>query len=384
MRIAMLLHKSVEHDSRVRREARALAADGHRVVVLHLPREREERDVLFDGFKVRSVTPPAWVRDRLPKVVYRLVFLLSFVGALCRLRPDAVHAHDAAMLAPAWAGAWLTGAALVYDSHEFAVGVPYRQRAWGWGVAALERLAIGRCAAVVTVSDGIAARLQERYGLPGRPTVVRNLPDPAECELDYEAPDLRDALGMDPTAPLVLHLGAVALDRGCETLVQAMALLPKAHLLFLGSDDSAYAAGLEELSRRVGVADRVHFRASVPVGQIRAHTLQATVGVSLLEDTCENHRLALPNKIFEYLAAEVPVVVSDLPELRALIEAHGVGEVVDPEQAADLGGGLLRAIENSGNGSGSTAGSTPARRIPAWADDAVALRRLYAGLSAPA
>lgn len=340
MRVAMLLHKSVEHDSRVRRAARALARAGHEVTVLHLPRLRGELDGSLDGFEVRSVTPPAWVRRRLPSAIYRLVFLAAFVRELRRLRPDAVHANDAAMLAPGWAGARLTGAALVYDSHEYAPGVPYRKRGWRLLVIALERTLIRRCAAVITVSDGIAERLQSNYSLRRRPCVVRNLPDPAEHDPGFEAPDLRAVLGIGPGTPLVLHLGAVARDRGCETLVAAMARVPEAQLLFLGADDGAYVERLRERARRSGVDRRVHFRPSVPVGHVCAYASQAGVGVSLLEGTCENHRLALPNKAFEYLAAGLPVVASDLPELRALLQNTGVGWLVDPTDPASVAAGL--------------------------------------------
>lgn len=339
----MLLHKSVEHDSRVRRAARALAAAGHEVTVLHLPRLHGELDGPLDGFSVRSVTPPAWVRHRLPSTLYRLVFFAAFVRAARRLHPDVVHAHDAAMLAPGWAAARLTGAKLVYDSHEYAAGVPYRNRTWTLLVTALERLLIRRCAATITVSDGIADRLQARYALRNRPIVVRNIPDPAEHDPDFEAPDLRDSLGIAPGTPLVLHLGAVARDRGCENLVRAMAELDGAHLLFLGADDSAYASGLRELAGAEGVGERTHFRPSVPVAQIRAHTRQASVGVSLLEDTCENHRLALPNKVFEYIAAGVPVVVSDLPELRRLLGGDEGTHPVDSTDPVAVGAALRQA-----------------------------------------
>ena len=213
--------------------------------------------------------------------------------------------------------------------------MPYRDRFWAWLVAAIERLLVPRCDAVITVSDGIAVRLQELYGLSERPTVVRNLPDPAETDSDFAAPDLRRSLGMPADAPLVLHLGAVATDRGCEALVTAMAELPDAHLLFLGADDGAYAAGLEQLARRERIDDRVHFRPSVPVAQIRAHVRQASVGVSLLEDTCENHRLALPNKVFEYMAAGVPVVVSKNAEVERLVAIHG-GATASPSQSESI------------------------------------------------
>src|SRR3954470_12824269 len=162
MRIAMLLHKTVEYDSRVRREARALAEAGHEVTVVELdPGARGE----LDGFHRVSASPPAWVRRALLFQAYRAVFLAAFLRRLLQLRPDAVHAHDAAMLLPGLLGARLTRAKLVYDSHELAIGVPYRDGAWARFVGAIERIAVPRADAVVTVTDGIADRLQSLYGL---------------------------------------------------------------------------------------------------------------------------------------------------------------------------------------------------------------------------
>src|SRR5271157_2464371 len=142
MRIAMLLHKSVEFDSRVRREASALARAGHDVTVLELA--AVPAGARLDGFARESVQPPPWMRRRLPFHLYRLAFLAGFVQGLRRLRPDVVHAHDAAMLLPGITGARLTGARLVYDSHELATSVPYRERAWAWFVGAIERFAVPR------------------------------------------------------------------------------------------------------------------------------------------------------------------------------------------------------------------------------------------------
>ena len=344
VRIAMLLHKSVEHDSRVRREAKALAETGHEVTVLHLPRVHGELDGTLDGFEVVSVTPPQWVRRHIPFALYRIVFLASFVRAIRRLGPDVVHAHDAAMLAPGYLGARLVRARLVYDSHEYAAGVPYRERAWALFVTSLERALIRKCAAVITVSDGIADRLAERYGLSHRPTVVRNVPDPSAYDRAFRAPDLRAALGIDSQTPLVLHLGAAATDRGCEALVRAMADLPEAHLLFLGADDGAYVDGLLALAAQSGVSERVHFRPSVPIAHVLSYVEQASVGVSLLEDTCENHRLALPNKVFEYLAAGVPVVVSDLPEMRRALATVPGSAFVTATDPQSLTHGIERAV----------------------------------------
>jgi glycosyltransferase involved in cell wall biosynthesis len=319
MRIAMLLHKSVVFDSRVRREAGALARAGHEVTVLELA--RVPAGARLDGFARQSVQPPRWMRRLLPFHLYRLAFLAGFVRGVRRLRPDVVHAHDAAMLLPGIIGARLTDALLVYDSHELATSVPYRDRAWAWFVAAIERVVVPRCAAVITVSDGIARRLRERYRLPLDPTVVRNV-----SELHIEgAGGLRLAMGLDASTPLILHQGAPAPARGCEVLVEALTHLDGVHLAFLGDAEDGYGEELRATVRDFGVEDRVALIGSVPLAELLAHTAEADVGVTLLQDTCENHRLALPNKLFEYIAAGVPVVASALPETKRLIDSRGVG-----------------------------------------------------------
>jgi glycosyltransferase involved in cell wall biosynthesis len=366
MRVAMLLHKSVRHDSRVRREGRALAHAGHEVVVLELaPVERSE----LDGFARRSVLPPPWAR-RLPYHAYRALCLLSFVRAVTRIQPDVVHAHDAAMLLPGLAGARLTGARLVYDSHELATGVPYRERFWTWFVAAVERFGVPRADAVITVSDGIADRLRERYRLRERPAVVRNVCDLPPPDPSIPPGALRLLAGVPDGEPLILHQGAAALDRGCETLVRAVARLDRGHLVFLGDGDPGFAERLSEIARAEGVTDRVHLVGSVPPERLLSYTRDADVGVSLLQDTCENHRLALPNKVFEYVAAGVPVLVSDLPEVGGLVRKLGVGSVADAHDPVAVAEGLGRALQGCRD---------PPRRVAdlTWRTESRRLVRVY-------
>lgn len=336
----MLLHKSVEFDSRVRREAGALARDGHEVTVLELAAVPE--GTRLDGFARRSVQPPAWMRRRLPFHLYRLAFLVGFVRGLWRARPDVVHAHDAAMLLPGIVGARLTGARLLYDSHELATSVPYRERAWAWFVAAIERIVVPRCAAVITVSEGIAQRLRARYRLPNAPTVVRNV---SELEIGGKG-GLRQHMGLDPHMPLILHQGAPAPARGCEVLIEALTRLEGVRLAFLGDPEAGYSEPLRAALREWHVEDRVAVLPSVPLRDLLAHTAEADVGVTLLQDTCENHRLALPNKLFEYIAAGVPVVASALPEIQQLVESHGVGWCSAPEDPEALARALRLALEH--------------------------------------
>lgn len=374
MHVVMLLHKSVEFDSRVRREASALAASGKRVTVLELATVPGGASML-DGFHRRSCMPPAWVRRRLPFNLYRLVFLAWFVAWQVRLRPDVVHAHDAAMLLPGWLGSRLTGALLLYDSHELAGSVPYRERAWAFFVSAVERLVVPRCDAVVTVSEGIAFRLRERYRLEVAPTVLRNV-----TALQPTGPGgLRERLGIGPDTPLVLHQGAPAEARGCEVLVAAVARLSHAHLVFLGDAEPSYAASLGATIDRHGAADRVTLLASVALDDLLAHTAEADVGVTLLQDTCENHRLALPNKLFEYIAAGVPVVASALPETQRLVEGYGVGWCVPPADPLRLAEVLDQALSQAQDPA--LRGRLAVARVQlSWPREQLRLLELYARL----
>jgi len=341
----MLLHKDVEHDSRVRREARALREMGHLVTLVQLaPAPRN--GTLDNGTALVSALPPAWVRRFAPFHAYRLVFLAFFVWRVLRERPDAVHAHDAAMLAPGFIGARLTRALLVYDSHELATGVPYRTKGWCLLVHALERLLIRRCDVVITVSPGIAAHLQDRYRLHRMPTVLRNV---TELSLDGSvAPteSLRERLSLH-NEQLILHLGAPARYRGCENLIASMSMLTAAHLVFLGDGEADFMAELRAVAVASAVTRRVHFLASVPLGSVLSYTTEADVGVSLLEGNCENHRLALPNKVFEYIAARVPLLTSDLPEVRQLVDHFGVGWTVDSGDPMSIVRGLAHALRHS-------------------------------------
>jgi glycosyltransferase involved in cell wall biosynthesis len=402
----MLLHKSVEFDSRVRREASALAAAGHRVTVLELapvvvPASEGGRGGVaqLDGFERRSCLPPTWMRRRLPFHLYRLAFLAWFVGGVARLHPDVVHAHDAAMLLPGVVGARVTGALLVYDSHELATSVPYRERAWAWFVASIEQLVVPRCAAVITVSDGIAERLRLRYSLRDRPTVVRNVTalrlrvpearaDAADSLVgqDHAEPadrqGLRARIGIGTETPLVLHQGAPAPDRGCESLLAAVQQLPGVHLAFLGDPEPGYGAVLRRTAHAHGIQDRVCFLPSVPLEELLANTAQADVGVTLLQDTCENHRLALPNKLFEYIAARVPVVASALPETLSLVEDHGVGWCVPPGDPAALAQTLNLALGRRGDPELHRRLASAAAEL-SWERESRRLIGLYKRLAAP-
>jgi len=143
-------------------------------------------------------------------------------------------------------------------------------------------------------------------------------------------------------APIVLYLGGLMGGRGIEYLVRSMNAVPDAHLVLLGSGHQA--GELAEEARALGVAERVHLLPPVPSDDVVGYAASATVGVSPIVDSCLNYRYSLPNKLFQYMAAGLPVVASDFPQVREVVIGSGAGLVTDtrsPERIAKALSSLL-------------------------------------------
>ena len=231
------------------------------------------------------------------------------------------------------------GAALVYDSRELYAALdsshrrPWVSAAW----RAVERRFIGRADAVLTVGDAIADRLAEAYGID-RPTVLYNAP-PAAPAQDRRA--LAQALGLpDDGRTVVLYQGLFRPGRGLAALVEAARAVDGVRLVLVGEGaltDDLRAAGTD-------LGGRLVLHPFVPPDRLAALTPGADLGACLIEPLTESLRLSLPNKLFEYLAAGVPVLASPLPEIRAVL-SQGVGVLADPSDPAAVADALRQSLD---------------------------------------
>ncbi|PTA47663.1 glycosyltransferase [Micromonospora sp. RP3T] len=279
------------------------------------------------------------------------------------LRPDLIHAHDFRMLGVAARvvdRARDRGRAvkLVWDAHEWLPGARPRRDNARWLPAHLGyvREYVGHADAVVTVSDTLADLLVRDHALPERPTVVLNAPvtaadpvmaaepvtgagsvpaDAGEAD-DRDAPDLRARCGLAAGTPLLVYSGAMAVQRGVDTVVEALPRLPGVHLALVVADPAAgYVREVVARAARHGVADRVHVLPYVPHRQLVAFLAAADVGLIPLHHW-PNHEIALITKFFEYAHARLPIVVSDVRTMADTVRATGQGEVFRARDAADL------------------------------------------------
>ena len=245
---------------------------------------------------------------------FRLFCLLFF------LKADVLLANDLDTLPANFLASKLKNKPLVYDSHEFFTEVPelvHRPRVkkfWEW----LERKMVPSLKHAYTVCNSIANIYNEKFNVPFR--VVRNVPLSARYEQ-------KKSKKSSDTERVILYQGAVNMGRGLEQAILAMKLIQNARLVIAGDGDIRQQ--LEKLTENEGLRQKVQFLGRLSIDDLTKLTPQADLGLSIEEDIGLNYRYALPNKLFDYIQARIPVLVTNLPEMASMVKKYGIGEVTD-------------------------------------------------------
>ena len=283
-------------------------------------------DVLLVGRKLKKSLP---IQRNYKTIRFRLLFNKGFLFYaefnirlfifLLFTKKDLLFSNDLDTLLPNYIIGKLQNKKLVFDSHELFSEIPElvnKQRVkkvWLF----LEKTIIPKLQNVITVSDSIKNHYHNLYGISA--IVIRNIPkiehiNQKNFEIDAEE------------KKVILYQGSVNIGRGIELMIDTMALLDEYLFIVIGDGDI-----LEQLKEKVSnlsLHDKVKFIGKKTPEELKELTPNATIGMSLEEDLGLNYRYALPNKIFDYLHANVPVIVADLPEMRNLIKKHPIGEIL--------------------------------------------------------
>ncbi|MGE0561866.1 MAG: glycosyltransferase [Flavobacteriales bacterium] len=213
----------------------------------------------------------------------------------------------------------LKGVKLIYDSHEYFTEVPELvnrpkiQHIW----QTIEKLIFPKLKNVVTVSQQIADEYKTNYGV--NITVIRNLP--IKIKEHYEVRNIK----IDGKK-IILYQGWVNEKRGLEPLIEAMQQIENAHLYIIGDGDIFDKIVQQVLDLKL--QDKVTLLGKIPFEFLPHYTHQADLGVSLEENVGLNYKYALPNKLFDYINAGVPVLTADLPEMKKIVSMYKIGETI--------------------------------------------------------
>lgn len=353
--VVMLVHSDYYHDNRVVREAELLASERYKVTVLAADTGLSEayRTGYRNGVEIITCRLAAESGKK------RFISMMrAFWHQLKNLRADIVHAHDLDTLLPAWRYARSRAVPLIYDSHELyleSTGLRGRRvNRLLWEVQ--ERLLIHRADAVITVCNSIADYLQRQYKLEHKPVVIRNFAKPINIPLQ-PVPDIPDQVReLRSRMPHVsIYQGVLREGRGLNLITDVIDRAERWGLIICGS--GPMTGELRKKISDLNAGDRI-----ILAGQLQHDVLAGVTGIAdagfcYIEPVSLSYRFALPNKLSEYIQSGVPVIGSDLPEIRALIDEHGagfvcsngdqilraLGELENPEKAAEFQENLSKA-----------------------------------------
>lgn len=230
---------------------------------------------------------------------------------------------------------------LLHDCHEYFRGVPELvgrkgvTAFWKW----IEDRIFPKLRHVVAVNQSVANLYSREYG--NKITVIRNVP----LKKDFASGSGFDP-GFDKGQKIILYQGAINIDRGIEEAILAMK--------YLKSDAILVIAGIGDIFDKLigfaaeqGVSSRVKFLGQVPFTELHRYTRMADIGLSIEKDVSVNYHFALPNKFMDYIQANVPVLVSPFPEMKAIVDQYHIGEFLESHNPQTLAKQIDRMLADT-------------------------------------
>jgi glycosyltransferase involved in cell wall biosynthesis len=325
----------------VMRDAIALLEAGFAVTIVDVEKERTrpvEEDIR--GVHFKHIFMPSWfvpARFKLWYLVKLVQLLLVSTIRLLQTPADIYHAHVERTFPACYIAARLRRKPFILDAPELTLSDP-RYASWHRLNAASARLIAGmlaRCAGAITASPLYAQEMCNRYHIP-EVTVIRNVP---AYRSTVKTDRLRHHLGLRPDVRIALYQGNLQPNRGLQILVRAAPFLERDTIIvMMGRGFGDTPSELNMLIAHEGVADRVKILPPVPYEELLDWTSSADIGLSVLPpDYSLSIQKCLPNKLFEYLMAGLPVLASQLDAIVEVLKTYDVGQVVASLTPAGVG-----------------------------------------------
>lgn len=296
----------------------------------------------------------------------RLFFFLLFH------RANILLSNDLDTVLPNFFVSRMKGIKMIYDSHEYFTETPeliHRpkvQRVW----KRIEEFAIPKLDEMITVCDSIADLFHEKYGV--KVHVIRNIPPQKALPPKGDKAEL--GLPLDKHL-LVLQGSGINIQRGAEELVQAMQYLDDCHLMIIGGGDVLPI--LKQMVIDLNIADRVRFLPRMSYANMMAYTQNAELGFCLDKDTNLSYRFSLPNKLFDFIQASVPIVASHLTEIEKIIRRYDIGSFIENHDPKTIAASIQDALSDAERYGKWKQNLTVAAQDLRWENEEKALLAIY-------
>lgn len=325
MKTLHLTHTDIEFDSRILKEMGSLNAAGYSVngigVILNegaqkTPTSSKGNITVLDLYSRRFTFLPRTLRH----VITLFELIIKMLPRVILERPNIIHCHDTLVLPLGCIAKFFTGARLVYDAHELESDRNGLTRLQGMLTLRMEKLLWRFIDALIVVSPSINHWYQDHVGQK-KSTIILNSPLFSENQSE-EKDYLRRKFSIPAGRKIFIYVGILGAGRGIDLIIDAfMDREISSHIVFLGYGD--WSQKLKHLADR---HSNIHVHDAVPHSQVVPIVESADFGLCLVQNVSLSDYYCLPNKLFEYCFAGVPVLASDFPDIRALLSEYGIGE----------------------------------------------------------
>ena len=340
MKLLKIVCAEWNNASRDKRELSVVESLGAQAIVMAKGKSNDNlKKICIDGFDVFCLGTKPLGTNPLLNIPNKIASIFSWAFKAKSFNADVFSCHDLGALLIGWLSTLFTPKArrplLVYDCHEYTVGLKAYQNKYKKEIVAIvEKFLMKKCVFSIMVNETISERVQTQYNLKEKPLSIKNTP--SKWVLDEEKTELirqeiQAKLKIDNAAFVSMYHGAVLPYRGIETFIKAVSYADDVYGIVLGNFASeGYEKEIKALVEKEQVKDKILFLPAVPHKELKNYIGAVDCGVSLLQNTCENHLYALPNKFFECIQCLTPVVVSDFPAISAVVDEYGIGLKCNP------------------------------------------------------
>ena len=337
-RIIISVTSDLVTDQRVQRAAGTLKEAGYQVMLVGrvLPDSIEMK-----GKRFRITRFKLWVNKG---PFFYLNYNLRLFWYLLWNQADILLSNDLDTLPANFLVSKIKGIPLVYDSHEYFTGVPeLSQRPKVKAIwKRIESFIVPKIQYAYTVNSSIAQLYEDEYKVKFK--VIRNMPE-VKFQIRTDLDIIKRELRLPNDKSIIILQGAgINIQRGAEEAVQAMQYVENAVLLIVGGGD--VIPSLKLMVVELQLNEKVKFEPKKSPPELLLYTLCADLGLSLDKNTNLNYRFSLPNKIFDYIQAGVPILASDLPEVKKIIEGYNIGCISQDHNVKNLAALMNKMIDN--------------------------------------
>lgn len=344
-KVAILLFGDYLRDGRVQRTAEALKEKFNVKVFVtsdyigDYPKEFRGVAIEFSSLKSKKL-----LKHPLIQIIKFIEYFWVTSIQIKKFDPDIIHCNDVFTILFGWIFKF-RGKKVVYDSHELWKDTQhkyaYNSRLFKmlyW----LEKVIIGKIDAVITVGDYIADILQRDYMI-NRPFVIKNI---TETENVEQTDIVREKGIISKGDKIVLYIGGLSAGRGLEKVVQSCRFWnDEIVLVVLGF--GVLKDKLLQMRSELRLQNKIYFLDSVSQNQVLKYANSCDAGIIPYENTCLNHYYALPNKIFQLAQMRIPILVSNFPEMKQLVDKYSLGYTFDPGEPREIANAVNELFETN-------------------------------------